>query len=146
MHRVTEPGGIVATRETDISSWVWWPEIEGMEGWRDGYGYIKVARANGGEPDAGRRLHVWAKMAGLAAESLTLSTSTWLYSKAPEERTWWSEIWAKRTLSSNCASTAIRNGIYTQEGSERIAAIWRQWGADEDAWNSIMHGEVIARV
>lgn len=143
MRRVTKPGGIVATRDTDFSSWAWWPEIEGMEGWRDGY--IKVARANGGEPDAGRRLHVWAKKAGFSAESLTLSTSTWLYS-TPDEKAWWSEIWAERTLSSSFASTALKNGIYSQEGLEKVAAIWRKWGADEDGWISIMHGEVIARV
>ncbi|KAI0754803.1 UbiE family methyltransferase [Daedaleopsis nitida] len=143
MRRVTKPGGIVATRETDFSGMIWWPELEGMEEWREGY--QKVARANGGEPDAGRRLHVWAKKAGYPADSLTLSTGTWCYYTA-EERTWWSEIWAERSLSSNFAKTALENGIYTQEGLEKIAEVWRKWGADEDGWCSLVHGELISKV
>ena len=71
--------------------------------------YARVARANGGEPDAGRRLHVWAKEAGFSADSLTLSVGTWCY-YTPEERAWWSSLWADRTLSSNFAQTAIKHG------------------------------------
>ena len=143
MRRVTKPGGIVATRETDFCGMIWYPELEGMEEWRAGY--LKVARANGGEPNAGRRLHVWAKKAGFSADGLTLSTGTWCY-YTPEERAWWSELWAERTVSSNFATTAIKNGIYTQEGLDKVAKVWREWGADEDGWFSLVHGELIARV
>ena len=143
MRRVAKPGGIVAARETDFSGMLWYPAVEGMEDWRAGY--IKVARANGGEPDAGRRLHVWAKEAGFSKESLTLSAGTWCY-YTPEERAWWSGLWADRTLSSNFAATAIKHGIYTQEGLEKVAATWRKWGADEDAWFTLINGEMIARV
>lgn len=143
MCRVAKPGGIVATRETDFSGMVWYPETEGMKEWHQGY--MKVARANGGEPDAGRRLHVWAKQAGFSVENLTLSVGTWCF-YTPEERAWWGGMWADRLLSSNFATTALKNGIYTQEGLEKVAEAWRRWAADENGWCSLIHGELIAKV
>ncbi|KAI0754727.1 UbiE family methyltransferase [Daedaleopsis nitida] len=143
MRRVTKPGGVVATRENDFSGTIWWPELEELNALHQGY--EKVARTNGGEPNAGRRLHVWAKKAGYPADSLTLSSSTWCY-YTPEERAWWGEVWAERTLSSNFAATALKNGIYTQEGLEKVAETWRKWGVDEDGWFSMVSGELIAKV
>ena len=63
-----------------------------------------------------------------------------------EERKWWSGMWADRTVSSNFASTAIKHGIYTKEGLEDVAKAWRTWGAEEDGWFAMMHGELIVRV
>ncbi|KAI8978733.1 methyltransferase type 11 [Trametes punicea] len=143
MRRVTKPGGIVATRETDFSGMIWFPEMEGLHEWCEGY--TKVARANGGEPDAGRRLHVWAKAAGFPKESLTLSAGTWCF-YTPEERAWWSGLWADRTVSSSFASSAIKHGVYTEEELKRVAEVWRKWGAEEDGWFTLIHGELIARV
>ncbi|KAI0657154.1 methyltransferase type 11 [Cubamyces menziesii] len=143
MRRVTKPGGIVAAREADMGGLVWYPEIEGMKEWQQGY--IQVARANGGEPEAGRRLHVWAQAAGFPKENLTLSVGPWCY-YTPEERAWWSGLWADRTVSSNFATSAIKHGIYTQERLERDAATWRKWGAEEDGWFTLLNGEMIARV
>ena len=143
MRRVAKPGGIVATRENDHGGMVWWPASKGMDEWSEGY--EKVARANGGEPNAGRRLHVWAKKAGYPPESLTLSVGTWCF-YTPEDRAWWGGLWADRTLSSNFASTALKHGIYTQEGLEKAAEAWRQWRADEDGWCTLIHGELIAKV
>ena len=143
MRRVAKPGGIVASRETDFGGIVWYPPVEGMEEWRQNYS--RVARANGGEPDAGRRLHVWAQEAGFTKESLTLSVGSWCF-YTPEERAWWSGLWADRTLSSNFAATATKHGIYTQEGLEKVAETWRKWGADENGWMTLMNGQLIARV
>ncbi|EJF63286.1 UbiE family methyltransferase [Dichomitus squalens] len=143
MRRVAKPGGLVATRENDHSAKVWWPDIEGLQQWSEGY--KAVARANGGEPDAGRRLHVWAKKAGYPADSLTLSVGTWCF-YTPEDRAWWGGLWADRLLSSNFAPTALKHGIFTQEGLEKVAEAWRRWGADEDAWCTLIHGELIAKV
>lgn len=143
MRRVTKPGGIVAAREADFSGMAWYPEVEGLEDWR--VGYLKTARANGGEPDAGRRLHVWAKAAGFSRESITLSVGTWCY-YTPEERAWWSGLWADRSVSSNYASSALKHGVYTQEGLQRVSEAWRKWGAEEDGWFTLIHGELVARV
>ncbi|GAB3904649.1 methyltransferase domain-containing protein [Microbispora bryophytorum subsp. camponoti] len=59
MRRVTKPGGIVAVRDSDYAGFVWYPQIPALDDWLDLY--RRVARANGGEPDAGRRLRAWAR-------------------------------------------------------------------------------------
>src|SRR5690606_8133517 len=58
MRRVTGPGGFVAVRDSDYAAMTWYPGSSGMDRWLDLY--RRVARANGGEPDAGRRLKSWA--------------------------------------------------------------------------------------
>ena len=52
MARVTRPGGTVAVRDTDYSAFTWWPRLPELDTWLDLY--VRAARANGGEPDAGR--------------------------------------------------------------------------------------------
>ncbi|EXU88952.1 methyltransferase domain-containing protein [Streptomyces noursei] len=143
MRRVTKPGGIVAVRDSDYATMTWYPEVEGMDGWLDLS--RRVARANGGEPDAGRRLHAWARQAGFPPESITASASTWCY-RTPEERVWWSELWADRTVASSYARLAVDGGHATTEELSRIAAAWREWGAQEDGWFAMLHGEVLCRV
>lgn len=54
MRRVCRPGGIVAARDSDYAAMTWYPEVPGLDNWLDLY--RRVARANGGEPDAGRRI------------------------------------------------------------------------------------------
>ncbi len=58
MYRVTKPGGFIAARDADYSAMAWYPEVPGLTDWQDLY--LRVARANGGEPAAGRRLKSWA--------------------------------------------------------------------------------------
>jgi hypothetical protein len=142
MRRVTKPGGLVAVRDGDYGAMFWFPGSGPLdEEWRDLY--QRVARGNGGEPDAGRRLHVWAREAGL--DDLTLSSSNWTYA-TPEERQWWGSLWAERTLKSAYASAAIEGGHATRADLERIAQGWRDWARDPDAWFCIPNGEVLARV
>lgn len=54
MHRVTKPGGFVAVRDGDYAAMTWYPALPGLDDWLDLY--ERVARGNGGEPDAGRRI------------------------------------------------------------------------------------------
>ncbi|KAI9825799.1 MAG: hypothetical protein M1832_000739 [Thelocarpon impressellum] len=143
MRRVVRPGGIVAAREADFSAMSWYPETAGMEAWRATYN--KVARGNGGEPDAGRRLHVWSRQAGLEPANMTLSAGTWCYS-GEEQRAWWSGLWADRTLASTFAHTALAGGHATREGLEHVAEAWRGWGAHEDGWFVVVHGEMLCRM
>ncbi|KAA1467985.1 UbiE family methyltransferase [Dentipellis sp. KUC8613] len=143
MRRVTKPGGIVAARDTDFPAMTWYPEIEGMEEWREQY--LKVATNNGGHPKAGRQLHAWAKKAGFDGSQITCSAGTWCYS-TPAEIAWWSKLWADRTVGSTYATTAIKAGIATKEDLDRIAQVWTKWGAEEDAWFGLLHGEIQCRV
>ena len=140
MRRVTRPGGIVAVRDAVYSAMTWFPEPAGMEQWRSVY--MATARANGGEPDAGSRLLSWAREAGFA--DVTASASTWCYA-TPADRAWQSETWAQRCLTS-FGPQAVELGLARKDDLETMAQAWRQWGASEDAWFVVVHGEVLARV
>jgi ubiquinone/menaquinone biosynthesis C-methylase UbiE len=142
MKRVAKIGGFVAARESDYGSFVWYPDVDGMEDWRSLY--RKVAMANGGEPNAGRMLHAWARKAGFLVGDIKSSSSTWCYSTR-EEIAWWSGLWAERTVTSAFAKTAIDGKIATNADLEKIAEVWGKWGEQEDAWFSVLHGEVICR-
>lgn len=140
MRRVTRPGGIVAVRDAVYSAMTWFPEPAGMEQWRSVY--MATARANGGEPDAGSRLLSWAREAGFT--DVTASASTWCYA-TPTDRAWQSQTWAQRCLTS-FGPQAVELGLADGSDLETMAQAWRQWGASEDAWFVVVHGEVLARV
>ena len=140
MRRVTRPGGIVAVRDAVYSAMTWFPESAGLEQWRSVY--MATARANGGEPDAGSRLLSWAREAGFTDASA--SASTWCYA-TPTDRAWQSQTWAQRCLTS-FGPQAVELGLADGSDLEAMAQAWRQWGASEDAWFVVVHGEVLARV
>ena len=75
MRRVSLPGGLVAARDGDYGGFFWFPDDPGLTEWQELY--RNVARALGGEPDAGRRLLSWARQAGFAA--IEASASAWCY-------------------------------------------------------------------
>jgi SAM-dependent methyltransferase len=141
MARVTKPGGIVAVRDSDYAGFCWWPEIPALDTWLRLY--RAVARANGGEPDAGRRLLSWAHAAGLA--DVTATSSTWCFA-TPAERAWWGGMWADRILDSAITRQLTESGLATDAVLHEISDAWREWAADGDGWISILHGEIICRV
>ena len=140
MRRVTRPGGIVAVRDSDYAAFTWFPELPELAEWLDLY--ERVARGNGGEPDAGRRLLSWAHAAGFT--DVTASSSTWCFA-APADREWWGGLWADRILQSDMAAQALAGGLATEADLRRISAGWREWAAHPDAWLSVLHAEIIAR-
>lgn len=141
MARVARPGGIIAVRDADYGSMVWFPELDGMAAWMDVY--QAAARVNGAQPNAGRRLTSWAHEAGLT--TVTATASGWSYT-TPEQCRWWGEAWAHRALESNYAKQAQDLGLATQTDLEQISNAWRAWSRHPDAWFSMTHGEIIARV
>ena len=140
MHRVTKPGGYVAVRDSDYLAMAWYPASEGMDDWLDLY--RRVARANGGEPDAGRRLKSWALRAGLT--DIHATSSTWTFADA-DAIAWWSGLWADRTLASAYADRATEGGLATLEQLRAVSEAWREWGRREDAWFTVPHGEILCR-
>jgi ubiquinone/menaquinone biosynthesis C-methylase UbiE len=143
MRRVCRPGGLVAVRDGDYAAMTWYPAVPGLDAWNDLY--HRVARANGGEPDAGRRLLAWARAAGFAEADLTPGAGIWCYAGA-EDRAWWSESWANRITESAIARQAVTGGHATEDELAAIAGAWREWGADPDAWFAVPHGELLCRV
>ncbi len=140
MRRVCEPGGIVAVRDADYAAMTWYPQPPALDGWLDLY--RRVARANGGEPDAGRRLLSWARQAGFT--EITASADTWCYAK-PEEIAWWSGLWADRTVASSYARVATAGGHATDGELTEISEAWREWGRQPDAWFGVLNGELLCR-
>jgi SAM-dependent methyltransferase len=141
MRRVTRPGGLIAVRDSDYAAFTWHPAIPELDEWLELY--HRVARASGGEPDAGRRLLAWAHAAGLT--NVTASASAWCYA-TDEDRTWWGDLWADRALRSTYATQSLALGLADQATLERISAAWRRWSSEPDGWLAILHGEILARV
>jgi SAM-dependent methyltransferase len=140
MRRVAKPGGLVAVRDSDYAAFTWWPQLPELDEWLALY--EKVARGNGGEPDAGRRLLSWAHAAGFT--DVTATASAWCFADRTD-RDWWGGMWADRVLKSDMAAQALRTGAATQPDLERISAGWRTWAADPDGWLSLVHSELICR-
>ncbi|MCJ1681370.1 methyltransferase domain-containing protein [Streptomyces sp. APSN-46.1] len=140
MRRVCRPGGVVAARDADYAAMTWFPASAGLDEWLSLY--RRVARANGGEPDAGRRLRSWARAAGFT--EIGCSVTAWCYA-TPEEVTWWSSLWADRTTASSYAGIATGGGHATPSDLEAAAEAWRTWAAHPDAWFSVPHGEILCR-
>ena len=131
--------GIIAVRDADYGAMAWYPQLPGLDRWRDTY--TRTARKGGGEPDAGRRLRAWAHAAGLRIEQA--SSSLWTYA-TPETTAWWGASQADRVLTSSFAERAAADGLDPADLAQ-IAEDWRAWGEDPDAWFFLPHGEVIAR-
>lgn len=140
MRRVTRPGGIVAARDADYSGFIWFPLLPALDEWLDLY--RAAARANGGEPDAGRRLLAWARAAGFT--EITASASTWCYA-TEAERAWWGGMWADRIIESALARQLVREQLATTADLQRISDAWRTWAADGDGWYLVPHGEILCR-
>jgi ubiquinone/menaquinone biosynthesis C-methylase UbiE len=137
MRRVCRPSGVVAARDADYAAMTWWPSDPRLDRWLDVY--ERVARANGGEPDAGRRLLAWAHAAGF--RDVTPSASCWCFA-TPDDRAWWGGLWADRMTSSSVAAQAVERGIATSAELDDLADAWRSWAAAPDGWFVVVHGEV----
>ena len=139
--RVTRPGGLVAVRDSDYGGFAWHPTSAALDRWLTLYD--RAARANGGEPDAGRRLLGWAHAAGL--HDLAATSSTWCFA-SPEDRAWWGGLWADRMTTSAFGEQLVTSGRATPEEVQAIAAGWRAWADDPGGWFSVLHGELLIRV
>lgn len=142
MRRVAKPGGVVAVRDADYDGMAWYPPSSGLDDWLTLY--QEVTEANRADADAGRKLLSWVREAGFAPDAIHPSASAWCYA-GPTDRVWWSDLWADRCVRSNFAAQAIEHGLADEVGLEQLADAWHAWGAQEDAWFSILHGEVVAR-
>jgi SAM-dependent methyltransferase len=141
MRRVCRPGGLVAARDGDYGGMFWFPEEPGLAEWL--VLYRAVARALGGEPDAGRHLLSWARAAGLA--EVEASASAWCYT-GPADRPWWGRLWAERLTESPFGDRAVEQGLASRADLERLARAWLRWAGSEDGWFCIPHGEIVGRV
>jgi SAM-dependent methyltransferase len=141
MRRVCRPGGLVAARDAVYATMTWSPAEPALDRWLALY--CRLARLNGGEPDAGRELLSWARRAGLT--DVRPSASAWCFA-TPEDRAWWAGTWAVRVTESALARQAVDRGLATSVELAALADGWRRWAAHEDGWFAVLHGEVVCIV
>jgi ubiquinone/menaquinone biosynthesis C-methylase UbiE len=142
MKRVARPGGIVAVRDADYSAMTWYPPSAALDEWLELY--HEVTAANHAEADAGRRLLHWALDAGFEPAGIVPTAGVWCYS-APEDRSWWGNLWADRSVASDFARQAVDHQLADDVALEHLADGWREWAAQPDGWLAVLHGEVLAR-
>jgi ubiquinone/menaquinone biosynthesis C-methylase UbiE len=140
MRRVCKPGGLVAARDSDYDAMTWFPAVPAISAWLRMYD--AVARANRGEPNAGRFLLSWAHAAGFT--DVQPGASAWCYA-TPEAREWWGELWADRITQSAIAAQAVEIGAATEAELREMAEAWRSWSTHPDGWFAVLHGEILAR-
>jgi hypothetical protein len=132
---------VLAVRDVDYAVTAWFPDSAGLTRWLELY--RQVARRNGAEPDAGRRLLSWAHAAGL--RDVTATTSSWCFA-TPGERRWWGGSWAGRATGSAFAEQAVAYGLATAGELEQLAAAWLEWADADDGWLGMLHGELLVRL
>ncbi len=140
MVRVCKSGGWIAARDADYAAMCWYPELPELEQWRQTY--RAAARANGAEPDAGRRLRAWAHAAGIAAPQIT--ASVWNYADT-EICQWWGNGQANRCAGEIFSRQAKEQGLSDADVAGIVGA-WRKWGEEPDAWFCLIHGELLAQI
>ena len=141
MARVCRRGGLIAVRDVDYAVTALHPHDPVLDRWLELYS--AVARRNGGQPDAGRRLLAWAHAAGL--RDVTPSTSSWCFA-TPADREWWGRSWAGRATASAFAEQAVASGLADAAELQAIGHAWLRWAAADDGWLGMLHGEVLIRV
>jgi len=138
--RVCRPGGVVAARDADYAAMAWFPDEPLLDRWLELY--RTAARANGGEPDAGRRLLAWAHAAGF--DDVTATASVWCFA-TPDDRGWWGSTWAARTRGTRLGETLVASGVTDITELQDVAEAWERWSGAPDGWFLVPHGEVLAR-
>ena len=139
MRRVCRPGGVVAARDSDYAAITWYPAVPELDEWLALY--QRVARHNGGEPDAGRRLLAWARAAGFADVDRDRGHMVLRRRRGPA---WWSGIWAERIVASAIAAQAEAYGFADRpswNGSRPAGGV----GRVADGWFTVLHGEILCR-
>ena len=140
MRRVCRSGGVVAARDSDYASFIWYPRSPVLDEWLGLY--RTLARMNGGEPDAARHLLSWAQRAGFT--DVTPTASTWCFA-TPPDRAWWGGMWSERIVDSGIADQAVQSGLATRDDLTRMSTAWQEWSEATDGWFAIVHGEIVCR-
>jgi hypothetical protein len=136
-------GGFVAVKETADMSW--FPESEGISlGTKV---YQEVAKAKGGNPSPGGRLHVWAKEAGFDSAKVVSSTSTSTCRTRQEREFLGKGIRERIRVGGELRTFAVQKGICSVEELEGIGRAWEEWIQDDErGWLAYLHGELVVFV
>lgn len=150
MKRLVKPnGGTVSFREGDMGNPTIYPYTKLInDDWLRIY--RDAQRANGGDPECGRKLHALRPQAGFASNDIIMhKPGTMTYGgvgpDAQEERDNCGNLWAERVGNpeSGLHQTALKNGYATEELLKEIAEAWKSWSVDEEACVLCLNTEII---
>ncbi len=139
IQRVLTPGGIFGSRDADYSTMAHWPPCPILDRWNALY--HQVSARHGAEPDARHRVLSWLSAAGFSR--VRVSTTTVEFAE-PAEVQAWTEAWAVRAIESSMATQALEYGFTTTDELEAIAAAWREWAHEPDAFFMYTNVESVA--
>jgi ubiquinone/menaquinone biosynthesis C-methylase UbiE len=136
-------GGFVAVKE--LADMPCFPESEAIS--LSNRVYQEVARAKGGNPRPGRRLHVWAKEAGFDSAKLISSTSNITHRTRQERELVGKGIRERIKVGGELGTFAVQNGICSVEELEEMGRAWGEWIEDDErGWLTFLNGELVAFV
>jgi SAM-dependent methyltransferase len=138
LHRVTKPGGVVGVREATYSKFRWSPDTTGLDRWLELY--LKLARYNNGEPDAGDSLASWVSAAGF--RQLIVAETIWNYDDQAT-CTWWGDLWADRIMASNFGAQLEELGWTSHQDLQDLALAFRTWSSKPGAWFTVPSTEIL---
>jgi ubiquinone/menaquinone biosynthesis C-methylase UbiE len=140
MLRVLRPGGLLAIRDIDWETVVYWPD----DPWMDRFVevHLKTWYRNGGEPAMGRRLRALFNAAGLV--DVRVTAAVWCYT-TPADTIAWGESYSERLLASPMGERMIEYGYATRAEVEAMAAAFRAWAVHPDASWAFTHFEALGR-
>jgi SAM-dependent methyltransferase len=139
--RVTRPGGVIGVRDATYSAFTWWPDVPAIDLWLELY--LKLARFNDGEPDAGMFLATWVTEAGY--RDLTVTTTSWDF-RDEESCAWWGNLWADRITQSAFGAQLLELGWASRGELEELASAFQTWARTPGASFSVPSTEVLAFV
>ncbi|KAF2199713.1 methyltransferase UbiE [Delitschia confertaspora ATCC 74209] len=146
MRRLAKDGGIVAVREADYSGASWFQREPAHPGviqmWLDLY--IRVARAVGGDPNIGHKLHNIAMEAGFENGDISASNGIWNFAD-PDARAFWCRLWADRTRNSDFRDHTLSRSFATEDDLRLISEAWLDLANAEGGWFKMPHGEIVCK-
>lgn len=128
MLRVVKPGGLIAVRDVDWGSTVYWPQDPWMNRFLEVY--QEAARGLGGEPQMGRHMRALFHEAGMSEAHVT--AAVWCYTSEEETLTW-GDSYADRLLTSSMGERPVETGLATRADIEAMAEAFRVWARKPDA-------------
>ena len=130
----------MAARDSDYAAFTWFPGDPALDEWLALY--REVARRNGGEPDAGRRLLSWARQAGFTDVAASASGGA---SPPPRTAPGGPACGPSASSASGIADQAVAYGLATRDELTGSRGAWQRLGAADDGWFIVPHGEILCR-
>lgn len=126
-----KPGGILATRDYDPTTFVYWKDPSGyLSQWAGAISKM-VAHTSSTSLYGGREVPFYLNEAGFEQSKITSGASTLIYS-TPEQRKWWGDLQAQRLAPGNeTRENMIKSGVPSEQ-CEHMSNALVEWANSAD--------------